>query len=44
LKKQWPHTVLLENPRMAVADGFCRYALGLLRRRAATSVTAAANG
>ena len=44
LQKQWPHTVLLENPRMAVADGFCRYALGLLRRRAATTQPVAVNG
>jgi len=29
---------------MAVADGFCRYALGLLRRRAATTQPVAVNG
>ena len=44
LKKQWPHTVLLENPRVAVADGFCRYAVGLLRRRAAQAEAVVVNG
>lgn len=33
LSKKWPHTVLLENPRMAVADGFCRYGMGEQLRR-----------
>lgn len=42
LQKKWRHTVLLENPRMAVADGFCRYGVGQMLRRAmaAEKVTA----
>ncbi|WP_432263294.1 ParM/StbA family protein [Cupriavidus sp. TMH.W2] len=34
LQKKWPHCVLLENPRMAVANGFCRYGMGIALRRA----------
>jgi plasmid segregation protein ParM len=33
LTAKWPHTVLLENPRMAVADGFCRFGMGEQLRR-----------
>lgn len=44
LKQKWPHTMLLENPRMAVADGFCRYGVGQMIRRtlAAEAATAKA--
>jgi plasmid segregation protein ParM len=34
LKKQWPHASLADNARHAVAEGFCRFALGLERHRA----------
>lgn len=37
LKKKWPHCVLLENPRMSVANGFCRYGMGIALRRAMRS-------
>jgi plasmid segregation protein ParM len=33
LTAKWPHTVLLDNPRMAVADGFCRFGMGEQLRR-----------
>ncbi|WP_425953090.1 ParM/StbA family protein [Ralstonia pseudosolanacearum] len=33
LKKKWPHCILLENPRMAVANGFCRYGMGIVLKR-----------
>jgi plasmid segregation protein ParM len=35
LLKQWPHVMLLPEPRMAVAEGFCRFGKGQLLRRAA---------
>ncbi|MBK4737947.1 ParM/StbA family protein [Noviherbaspirillum pedocola] len=35
LLKQWPHVMLLPEPRMAVAEGFCRFGKGQLRKRAA---------
>ena len=35
LLKQWPHIMLLPEPRMAVAEGFCRYGKGQLLKRAA---------
>jgi len=36
LAAKWPNTVLLDNPRMAVAQGFLRYARGIdLKRRLA---------
>ncbi|AET95231.1 hypothetical protein BSFA1_79630 (plasmid) [Burkholderia sp. SFA1] len=37
LSKKWPHCVLLDNPRMAVANGFCRYGMGIALRRAMRS-------
>ena len=42
LKEKWPHTVLLENPRMAVADGFCRFGMGEQLRRHLRAAKAAA--
>lgn len=36
LVAQWPHIVLLPEPRMAVAEGFCRFGKGQLLRRAAS--------
>lgn len=42
LQKKWPHTVLLDSPRMAVADGFCRYGVGQMIRRAVASEKASA--
>ncbi|CAB3813813.1 MULTISPECIES: ParM/StbA family protein [Achromobacter] len=43
LSEKWPHTILLEEPRMAVANGFCRFAVGQLKQQSAarTSVKAA---
>jgi plasmid segregation protein ParM len=35
LVAQWPHIVLLPEPRMAVAEGFCRFGKGQLLIRAA---------
>ena len=35
LLKQWPHVMLLPEPRMAVAEGFCKFGKGQLLRRAA---------
>jgi plasmid segregation protein ParM len=35
LVAQWPHIVLLPEPRMAVAEGFCRFGKGQLLKRAA---------
>lgn len=35
LKKHWPHTMVLPEPRQAVAEGFCRFGVGMVRRDAA---------
>lgn len=42
LRQKWPHTVLLDNPRMAVADGFCRFGMGEQLRRHMRAAKAAA--
>ena len=34
IKKKWPNTVLSENSRFSVADGFCRFAQALSAYRA----------
>lgn len=34
LSKKWPHSKVIENPRMAVAEGFCRMGSGILLNRA----------
>lgn len=34
LKNKWPHCILLPEPRMAVANGFCRYGIGIATRKA----------
>lgn len=34
IKSQWPHAVELEEARMAVAEGFCRFGVGLMKSRA----------
>lgn len=47
LKERWPNCVMLENPRMAVAEGFLRSAKGLQLRRMHNPtgvVTRVANG
>ncbi|TRO35366.1 hypothetical protein EQ845_13085 [Pseudomonas putida] len=31
-KDVWQHSILVKNPRWAVADGFARYALGQIIR------------
>lgn len=36
LVAQWPHILLLPEPRMAVAEGFCRFGKGHLLKRAAS--------
>lgn len=35
LKKKWPHVIPLRDPKMSVANGYCRYGLGVLMGRAA---------
>lgn len=47
LTAAWPHTILLKNPRMSVADGFCRYGMGVLLKRSMagnTQTAEAVNG
>ena len=43
MKAEWSHTILLDNPRMAVADGFCRYGVGQLVRKAMLAEKASAS-
>lgn len=33
LQERWPHAILSKNPRMAVAEGFCRLGLGISHAR-----------
>lgn len=33
LQEKWPHTIVLEDSRMAVADGFCRFGIGVNKAR-----------
>ena len=40
LKKHWPHTMVLPEPRHAVAEGFCRFGVGMVRRAAAHATAA----
>lgn len=41
----WKHSILMENPRWSVAEGFARYALGqLIRATVSASQPVAANG
>lgn len=40
LKKRWPHTMVLPEPRQAVAEGFCRFGVGMVRRDAAKAAAA----
>ncbi|MBX8557070.1 ParM/StbA family protein [Pseudomonas cichorii] len=43
--QSWKHSILMENPRWSVADGFARYALGqLIRASVSTTHAVAANG
>lgn len=35
MKRRWPHTMALPEPRHAVAEGFCRWGVGMVRRDAA---------
>nr|WP_295085517.1 ParM/StbA family protein [uncultured Roseateles sp.] len=35
MKARWPHTMVLPEPRQAVAEGFCRFGVGMVRRDAA---------
>ncbi|AZG12016.1 plasmid segregation protein ParM [Cupriavidus metallidurans] len=34
IKKKWSHCILLDNPRMSVANGFGRYGMGVALRQA----------
>lgn len=35
LRKEWENIQVVESPRMAVAEGYCRYGKGLMMKRAA---------
>lgn len=40
LRKHWSHTMVLPEPRQAVAEGFCRFGVGMVRRDAAKAAAA----
>jgi len=41
MKRKWPNTLLVDDPRMAVADGYCKFGVGAIAHRviAETAVT-----
>lgn len=41
MKKQWPNTRLVDDPRMSVADGYCRFGVGAVAKRAIGTLEAA---
>ena len=40
LKRHWPSAIVLPEPRQAVAEGFCRFGVGMVRRDAARAAAA----
>lgn len=46
LREKWDHVVMVENPRMAVAEGYLRYAKSVMLKRlkALSSVAESENG
>lgn len=42
LQERWPHAIIAKDPRMAVAEGFCRLGLGISHARKFQAETAAA--
>ncbi len=42
LQERWPHAIMAKDPRMAVAEGFCRLGLGISHARRFKAESAAA--